>query len=318
MRVWIFRSTWMFVVGGFAIMPLTEAAAAIPLARLDIPLSSSPAPAQQAKQPAESTSAAGQDTNRARLRAPSAPAFPGGASASPRRSDSQVPAIQQPLQAPDSGVNAAAEITEPPALEAPRGLALPVPTDERPTLLLRPSRRAAESPRFENRPTIDLEVSDDVDDSNGPSGIDGLPNALERTPLPRPTVSVPEAEDESDVDEVPDSGGPASVRKKRKGIIARLLGRDERIPPAPAAVRRDRVREQPDTDAVEDAAFQSRVERGIRASTGRHLRDLDVTVKGRKVRIRATADRLWNKRGVRRAIEELPMLSGREVDIVVD
>jgi hypothetical protein len=120
------------------------------------------------------------------------------------------------------------------------------------------------------------------------------------------------------VDEVPDSGGPASVRKKRKGIIARLLGRDERIPPAPAAVRRDRVREQPDTDAVEDAAFQSRVERGIRASTGRHLRDLDVTVKGRKVRIRATADRLWNKRGVRRAIEELPMLSGREVDIVVD
>jgi hypothetical protein len=127
----------------------------------------------------------------------------------------------------------------------------------------------------------------------------GLDPALQ--PLPDPVSS--------------DEDEPANeIRTRRRGLgaLLRLRANEPADRARPRDVPGDAI------DPVADDALQRRLERQIREVGGRRLSSLSVRVSGDTVRIRARADRFWNRRGLRRAIEGLPALAGYDADITVD
>lgn len=137
-----------------------------------------------------------------------------------------------------------------------------------------------------------------------------LDPALQPLPDPEsPGRSVNPAREEDTDHE--DEGKPA---RPRRGLGALIRPRGSRPPAPPRAP--DVHADQPDPES--DAALQRRLERQIRDVAGRRLRALDVRVADQTIRIRARADRFWNRRGLRRTIEGLPALAGYDADITVD
>jgi len=102
------------------------------------------------------------------------------------------------------------------------------------------------------------------------------------------------------------------------GILGRLFGiptepaprnaprSDENVQgrPEPSSGTRDEAR----SDPASDAAVKRHIERQIRDSLGDRLRSVEVRVTGRNVLIVARPNRFWQKRGIRRTLETLPVL----------
>jgi len=74
--------------------------------------------------------------------------------------------------------------------------------------------------------------------------------------------------------------------------------------PEPSSGTRDEAR----SDPASDAAVKRHIERQIRDSLGDRLRSVEVRVTGRNVLIVARPNRFWQKRGIRRTLETLPVL----------
>jgi hypothetical protein len=97
-----------------------------------------------------------------------------------------------------------------------------------------------------------------------------------------------------------------------------LLGRIFGIPsPSPArstlksAEPKSRIKDDSRfRPPASDAVARRRIEREIRDALGDRLRSLEVRVSGRNVLIVAKANRFWQKRAVRQALETLPGLAG--------
>jgi hypothetical protein len=103
-------------------------------------------------------------------------------------------------------------------------------------------------------------------------------------------------------------------------VLGRLFGLPPQAAPrnAPRGVEgqeRSEPRRAPNdyasaADPANDAAAKRRIERQVRDALGDKLRSVDIRVTGRNVLIVAKANRFWQKRGIRRTLEALPVLDG--------
>jgi hypothetical protein len=102
-------------------------------------------------------------------------------------------------------------------------------------------------------------------------------------------------------------------------MLGRLLGvpfpaaprAENRRPEVPkSAATAGRARSDDQSEPAGDAALKRRIERQIRDSLGDRLRSVEVRVTGRNVLIVAKPSRFWQKRTIRRSLEELPALAG--------
>ena len=229
--------------------------------------------------------------------------------------DDDAPPLTAPLDVPVPAPEPAAKPAEPKAEPPPRPL-LVVPG------LARPKRAVAPVVA----PTIPrLEPIDDVDappviESPAPrpehrttaSAADSTPGlSLETVPpeelegrtLPGTTPGTRRGD--PDEPSKPSAGTPPPRRRFFGGRLA---------PPAASTGRspreRDPIRVEQRSDPAADAALKRRVERTIRESLGERVRSVDVLVVDREITIRARADRFWNRRAVRRQLENLPGLGG--------
>lgn len=75
--------------------------------------------------------------------------------------------------------------------------------------------------------------------------------------------------------------------------------------------------EPPRSDPATDDALKRRIERQARAIGGDRLRTLDVKVKGKRVLIRATANRFWQRRSLRNDLQTLQALAGLQSQVEV-
>jgi hypothetical protein len=82
--------------------------------------------------------------------------------------------------------------------------------------------------------------------------------------------------------------------------------------------RADAAPVEPRSDPAAEAALKRRVERQIRDAVGSRLRSYDVRVEGRQVTIWAHTTRFWQRRGVKHALESLPVLTGYKATVHVD
>jgi hypothetical protein len=105
------------------------------------------------------------------------------------------------------------------------------------------------------------------------------------------------------------------------GMLGRILGQ----PPAgtprdgarnSAATSRAKANDRP--EPVTDAVVKGRIERQIRDTLGDKLQSVEVRVSGKNVLIVARPTRFWQKRGVRRSLETLPILAGYRARIDLD
>ena len=71
-------------------------------------------------------------------------------------------------------------------------------------------------------------------------------------------------------------------------------------------------------EAIADARLKQRIEKQARESIGDRVRTLDVQVQGKRASIHARGVRFYQKRGVRRALESLPALTGLRSTIDLD
>jgi hypothetical protein len=206
-----------------------------------------------------------------------------------------------PLEGPRT---AAATPTEPTTDLPPLAVELdaPLPDAEGPAL----SGPADSSPPHapETPPgVLHMEVIPDEVGALDP-GLRPLPDA------PPSRATRPRVPDDEPMDRDDD---PPQRRRRLLGLLGprpESRNRALRVPPEPGAAR--------DSDPAAEAALRRRLEREIRNAAGRHLRSVDVVVIDRKVIIRAHVDRLWNRRGVRRTIENLPALAGYDARVEVD
>lgn len=77
-------------------------------------------------------------------------------------------------------------------------------------------------------------------------------------------------------------------------------------PPAP----RSSITVEPRSDAMADAAIKKRIEKQVQQAVGDRVRSVEIRVSGHSVVIRAQAARFWQRRGVRRSLETMPLPSG--------
>jgi hypothetical protein len=129
-------------------------------------------------------------------------------------------------------------------------------------------------------------------------------------PLPDPATVPDRARAGEDARKPPEA---AEGSQRRRGLGALFRSRSQEVLRAPARDALDATDDPAGADAL-----RKRLEREIRETAGRRLRSLDVRVIGETVRVRARADRFWNRKGLRRAIEGLPSLAGYDADITVD
>lgn len=71
------------------------------------------------------------------------------------------------------------------------------------------------------------------------------------------------------------------------------------------------------SDPATDDSLKRRIERQARAIGGDRLRTLDVKVKGKRVSIRASANRFWQRRGLRNDLQTLQALAGLQSQVEV-
>jgi hypothetical protein len=118
-----------------------------------------------------------------------------------------------------------------------------------------------------------------------------------------------------DATPAPAPGSAAPSPRRPPGLFGRLLSppSSRRGPTDPA----DPITVEPRTDPAVTAALKRRIENQVREAVGDRARSVEVRVVGRDVSIRAHVPRAWQRRGVRRALESLPALSGLRPTIEV-
>jgi hypothetical protein len=98
----------------------------------------------------------------------------------------------------------------------------------------------------------------------------------------------------------------------------RFFGLDPQGATSPPKLQEDLDPDDSETDPAAVAALKRRVEKTAREVVGTKVRTIDVSVKGRKITIRAHGARLLQRRAVRRTLEGLPTISGYRTQIEVD
>jgi hypothetical protein len=170
-----------------------------------------------------------------------------------------------------------------------------LPTIDLPTLEPRPARSASPAPPIgtPRRPGERLEI-------DGPE-----------RPGVRPTRPIAEHDaDEKETDL------PKTAPSRRPGFLGGML-------PSPFAPRggpsgtESTIRAEPRSDPAADAILKRRIEKQAHDAVGDRVKELDVRVVGRSVTIQAHGTRFLQRRGVRKALESLPGLSGYRSTIEV-
>ena len=117
------------------------------------------------------------------------------------------------------------------------------------------------------------------------------------------------------------SSGSRTAPWRMPGMLGRVLGQPPpRRPRDPSRSREAALepgakdRSEPETDAV----VKRRIEQQVESTLGDRVQSVEVRVSGRNVLIVARATRFWQKRGIRRALESLPALTGFRARIDLD
>jgi len=190
-----------------------------------------------------------------------------------------------------------------PALESP--LPLEGPTQDQPPLL--DTRTPSTAVPDQARQTLILE-SVPHDDS-----------ALNRTPTPSLETNRP-------------GGAPGSPGSEKSGSVGRGQDRAESLRRQPGLFGRrlvnpfntgrsnasSSIKVEPGRDPASESALKRRIEDQLKKNFDGKLDQVEVRVVGRDVSIRGRAHRFWQRRGLKRAIESLPILNGLNSNILVD
>jgi len=78
------------------------------------------------------------------------------------------------------------------------------------------------------------------------------------------------------------------------------------------------IKVEPGRDPASESALKRRIEDQLKKNFDGKLDQVEVRVVGRDVSIRGRAHRFWQRRGLKRAIESLPILNGLNSNILVD
>ena len=134
-------------------------------------------------------------------------------------------------------------------------------------------------------------------------GSERLPADRSSAPRP-PRASSPRPLSEPSA---PAASRPAPPRGSST-MFGRLLdptgSRDEPAGP------RSSITVEPRSDPAADAAVKRRIEKQVQQAVGDRVRSVEIRVSGRSVVIRAEPARFWQRRGVRRSLETMPLPSG--------
>jgi hypothetical protein len=165
-----------------------------------------------------------------------------------------------------------------------------------------------------------------------PLTIEPLDDEIERHDRPagsRRNVDRPPGDRPSDArDARAKSGAARPAPARAPGLLGRIFGTPA---PRPAdtmersdrserskSTAKDRQAAKSRSDPLTDAEVKEKIERQIRETLGDRLRFLEVRVNGKNVLIVAEASRFWQRRNVRRTLENLPALTGYRVKINLD
>lgn len=113
---------------------------------------------------------------------------------------------------------------------------------------------------------------------------------------------------------------PESASSRRSPAMGGLFGRffeQGRTEPTRSTPRNE-IKVERRSDPAADTALRRRIENQIREQLGDKVSSAEVRVAGRNILIRARAARFWQKRSVRRTLEALPAISGRQAHIELD
>jgi hypothetical protein len=77
-----------------------------------------------------------------------------------------------------------------------------------------------------------------------------------------------------------------------------------------ALAPRSSITVEPRSDPAAEAAIKRRIEKQIQQAVGDRARSVEIRVSGRTVLIRAQAARFWQRRGLRRSLETMPLPAG--------
>jgi hypothetical protein len=120
---------------------------------------------------------------------------------------------------------------------------------------------------------------------------------------PRPSSARPMSEPTT----APGSSQPATPRGSST-MFGRLLGPlGSGVEPAGP---RSSITVEPRSNPAADAAIKQRIEKQVQQAVGDRVRSVEIRVSGRSVQIRAQAASFWQRRGVRRSLETMPLPSG--------
>ena len=164
---------------------------------------------------------------------------------------------------------------------------------------------AGRDPSMTGRAPIPLTLESIPDEPPAELGSERVPADRSAAPRP-PRASSPRPLSESEPS-APAASRPAPPRSSST-MFGRLLGptgsSDEPAGP------RSSITVEPRSDPAADAAVKRRIEKQVQQAVGDRVRSVEIRVSGRSVVIRAQAARFWQRRGVRRSLETMPLPSG--------
>ncbi len=214
-----------------------------------------------------------------------------------------IPGVTAPVPArpgtrpnrPRPAAGAAAADSTAPLAPATSDAALLPPIDEPPP--------AGRDRALTGRSPIPLTLESIPDEPPAKLGSERLPADRSAAPRsPRSSSARPLSEPSA-----PAATGPATPRSSST-MFGRLLGpttsRDE------PAGSRSSITVEPRSDPTAEAAAKKRIEKQVQQAVGDRVRSVEIRVSGRSVVIRAQAARFWQRRGVRRSLETMPLPSG--------
>lgn len=227
-----------------------------------------------------------------------------------------IPGVTAPRSTRRSAPNPS-PVLVPPALESPAMPGSPTPVRGRIVSTPEPSGGSTGRTSKYNVP-LSLEpipegaenLAPIADPNPGSRGRRG--SAASRAPLS--TMTEPPRQSDS-TKPAPESAGP-----RRNTTMGGLFGRffeQGRTEPARSTPRNE-IKVERRSDPAADTALRRRIENQIREQLGDKVSSAEVRVVGRNILIRARAARFWQKRSVRRSLESLPAISGRQAHVELD
>jgi len=114
--------------------------------------------------------------------------------------------------------------------------------------------------------------------------------------------------------QLPDKPKSSNQGRRRGGLFGGFAApRDRDEPEFDSGIK-----VEPRSDPAADASLKRKLEARVKDAVGNRAEDIEVRVVDRNVVIKARVDRFWNRRGVRRTIENLPALSGYKARVEID